>query len=113
VKRGDIWTLAGGSDYAGKPRPALILQDDRFDATDSVTVGPFTSDPLTTEIMRLRVEPTGSNGLRVPSNLMIDKIVTVPKVRLGRRIGQIGGKDQARVNKAVIVFLGLTDVGDR
>jgi mRNA interferase MazF len=79
VKRGDIWTVAGGPDYAGKPRPALILQDDAFDATASITICPFTTHAVDAPFMRLPIDPSERNGLRASSQLMIDKITTVSK----------------------------------
>ncbi|MCC6471486.1 MAG: type II toxin-antitoxin system PemK/MazF family toxin [Alphaproteobacteria bacterium] len=107
MKRGEIWTVAGGPAYAGKPRPAVILQDDRFDATDSVTLCPITSDPVDLPLFRLPVEPTDDNGLRNPCRMMADKITTVRRTRLGRRIGRLTDSDLLRLNRAVVVFLGL------
>jgi mRNA-degrading endonuclease toxin of MazEF toxin-antitoxin module len=69
MRRGEIWTLAGGKDYAGKPRPAVIVQDDSFDATDSITVCAFTTDPAVAPLFRLQVEPTVRNGLRADLGL--------------------------------------------
>lgn len=86
MKRGEIWNAAGGKDYAGKPRPVVILQDDRFDKTDSVTVCAFTTDPADAPLFRLVVEPDESNGLRAVCRLMVDKITTVPKSRIGARV---------------------------
>ena len=77
MKRGEIWTVAGGSGYAGKLRPAAIVQDDNFDATDSVTICASTTDPTKAPLLRLPIEPTERNGLRVGCRLMIDKITTV------------------------------------
>ncbi len=57
MKRGEIWTVAGGKGYAGKPRPVVILQDDRFDKTGSITVCAFTSDPTEAPLFRLPVGP--------------------------------------------------------
>lgn len=107
MNRGDIWTLAGGLDYAGKPRPAVILQDDRFGALNSVTVCPFTTDPTSAPVLRPRIAPSDANGLRLPCRLMVDKIVTVPKDKLGRRVGRLDDVDVARLNRSVLVFLGL------
>ncbi len=107
MKRGEIWTVAGGPDYAGKPRPAVILQDDRFDRTSSVTVCSFTSDPAEAPLFRIQIEPSERNGLRTESRLMADKITTVPKSRLGRRVGQLDDEDVIRLNRAVLVFLGI------
>ena len=113
MKRGEIWTVAGGKDYAGKPRPAVVLQDDRFDKTDSVTICAFTTDPTDAPLFRLLVEPTESNGLRAPCRLMVDKITTVPKTRLGVRVGRLADEDMVRLNRAVLVFLGIAAPKDR
>jgi mRNA interferase MazF len=107
MRRGEIWTVAGGKDYAGKPRPAVILQDDRFDATDSLTICAFTTDPTEAPLFRLKVAPNETNGLRTPCRLMVDKITTVPKAKLGDRIGRLDDEDVVRVNRAVLVFLGM------
>jgi mRNA interferase MazF len=107
MKRGEIWTVSGGAGYAGKPRPALILQDDRFDGTSSVTLCAFTTDPTDAQLFRLVISPDDTNGLRENCRLMADKITTVPKSRLGTLIGRLGESDMARINRAVIVFLGL------
>ena len=107
MKRGEIWTAAGGSDYAGKPRPVVIVQDDRFDATASVTVCAFTSDRTDAPLLRLVVEPNEANGLRTTSRLMVDKITTVPKSKLRARLGRLAETDVVRLDRAMMVFLGL------
>jgi mRNA interferase MazF len=107
MKRGEIWTVAGGKDYASKPRPVAIVQDDSFDATDSITVCAFTTDPTDAPLFRLPVEPNERNGLRSPSRLMVDKITTVPKSKVGDRVGRLDDEDVVRLNQAVTVFLGL------
>lgn len=107
MKRGDIWTVAGGKDYAGKPRPVVILQDDSFDATSSITVCAFTTDTADAPLFRLPVEPGARNGLRAPCRLMVDKITTVPKAKVGTHIGRLDDEDILRLNQAVLVFLGL------
>ena len=107
MKRGEIWTVAGGKDYAGKPRPAVILQDDRFDRTGSVTICAFTTDPTDAPLFRLVVEPSESNGLRALCRLMVDKITTVPKSRIGARVGRLADEDMLRLNRAALVFLGI------
>jgi mRNA interferase MazF len=107
VRRGEIWTAAAGSGYAGKPRPVVIVQDDRFDATASVTVCAFTTDPTEAPLIRLPVEPDEVNGLRDRSSLMVDKITTVPRSKLGQRLGRLGDDDMVRLGRAVIVFFGL------
>jgi len=109
VRRGEVWTAAAGSGYAGKPRPVVIVQDDRFDATDSVTVCAFTTDPTEAPLFRLLVEVSEQNGLNEPSSLMIDKLTTVRRVKLGERIGRLADEDMVRLDRAVVVFLGLAD----
>jgi mRNA interferase MazF len=107
MRRGEIWTVAGGGDYTGKPRPVVILQDDRFDATDSATVAAFTTDPTEAPLFRVRVEPNGRNGLESASRIMVDKITTVRKSRLGALVGRLDDEDLVRLNQAVLVFLGF------
>ena len=107
MKRGEVWTVSGGALYAGKPRPAVIVQEDRFDATTSITLCVFTTDPTEAPLLRMLIEPTDRNGLSSASRLMIDKITTVPKARLGKRIGKLNDEDVVRLNRALTVFLGL------
>ncbi len=107
MKRGDIWTVSGGKGYAGKPRPAVILQDDSFDATGSITICVFTTDETEAPLFRLPVAPNERNALRSPCRLMVDKITTVPKTRMGTRIGRLDDEDLLRLNQATLVFLGL------
>jgi mRNA interferase MazF len=110
VKRAEVWTVSGGRDYAGKPRPAVIVQDDHFD-TDSVTICPFTSDPVDAPLFRLEIEPSSDNGLREASRLMVDKVTTIPRSKLGERVGVLAGIDMIRLNRAIVVFLGLASTG--
>ena len=107
MTRGEIWTVGGASDYAGKPRPAVILQADHFAGTSSITMCGFTTDPTDAPLFRLRIEPSTENGLRTVSWLMIDKITTISKQKLGARIGRMRDDELVRVNRAVLVFLGL------
>lgn len=107
MKRGDICTVAGGKDYAGKPRPVVIVQDDSFDATDSITICAFTTDATDAPLFRLPVEPNERNGLRAACRLMVDKISTIPKTKVGARIGRLEDEDIVRLNQALLVFLGL------
>lgn len=113
MRRGEIWTVAGGAGYAGyagyagKPRPAVLVQDDDFDSTSSVTLCAFTTDPTEAPLLRVRVEPNERNGLREPCALMVDKLTTVPRAKLGARIGRLDDEDVLRLNQALLVFLGL------
>ncbi len=107
MKRGEIWTAAAGSGYVGKPRPVVIVQDDRFDATSSVTVCAMTTDSTDAPLFRLVIEPDAVNQLRGTSRLMVDKITTVPRAKLGERIGHLADEDIVRLGRATLVFLGL------
>jgi mRNA interferase MazF len=107
MRRGDILTVAGGTDYAGQPRPVVIVQDDSFDATNSITICAFTTDETEAPLFRLLVTPTERNGLRAPCRLMVDKITTVPKSKIGVPIGRLNDEDILRLNQAILVFLGL------
>lgn len=107
MRRGEIWAVADGASYAGKPRPTVIVQDNSFDATDSITICAFTSSARDAPFFRIEILPTERNGLRSVSNLMVDKIMTVPKSKLGRHIGRLDAEDMVRLNRAMLVFLGL------
>jgi mRNA interferase MazF len=113
VRRGDIWTVAGGKDYAGKPRPVVIMQDDSFDATDSITICAFTPDATEAPLFRLPVAPNERNGLQTTSRLMVDKITTLPKSKVGARVGRLDDADVVRLNQAILVFLGLAEAPRR
>ncbi|MCY4616298.1 MAG: type II toxin-antitoxin system PemK/MazF family toxin [Chloroflexi bacterium] len=108
MRRGEIWTIAGGGDYTAKPRPAVVLQDNRFDAIDSVTVCLLTTDRAGAPLLRIPIEPDELNGLDAPSRIMVDKITTVRRSRLGMLMGRLGDEDIVRLNRAVLVFLGFT-----
>jgi mRNA interferase MazF len=107
VRRGEIWTAAGGGGYAGKPRPVLVVQDDAFADTASVTVCLLTTQALDAALLRPALAPTSGNGLREPSWAMVDKITTVPRERMRERIGALSPTALRAVNRAIIVFLGL------
>ena len=107
MKRGELWVAAGGGDYTGKPRPVVIVQDDRFEATGSVTVCALTSDPTDAPLFRILLSPDSENGLHEDSRVMVDKITTVRRERLSRRIGSLSVTDMRRIDRAMLVFLGI------
>jgi len=107
ISRGEVWTAAGGPDYAGKPRPVVVLQDDRFKYTASITVCPLTTNPADVPLLRPAISSTDGNGLRSPCRLMVDKITSIPREKLGARIGRLDASDISNLNRAVFVFLGL------
>jgi mRNA interferase MazF len=107
VRRGDIVTVAAGSGYGAKPRPAVLVRSDDFAATASVTVCLLTNRDLAAPLLRLPLTPTQANGLTMPSWIMVDKILTVPRAKIGRRIGALSLGDLTGLNRALAVFLGL------
>ena len=109
MRRGDIYVAAARGAYPGKPRPVVIVQDDRFDATASVTVCPLTTNPLEAPLTRIEVEPTVGTGIEQPSRMMVDKITTIPRENVRGQLGRISDADVIRLNSALVVFLGLAD----
>ncbi len=99
--------MAGGPEYAGKPRPVVIVHDDRFSDVESVTFVAFTTNLLASPLTRLPVEPSSTNGLLKQCHLMIDKVSSAPKSKLGRRVGILSNEDMVRLSRALLIFLGL------
>lgn len=107
MTRGEIYIAATRGAYTGKPRPVVIVQDDRFDATASVTICPFTTNPTDAPLIRIQIEPSRDNGLDRPSSLMVDKLTTVPRSGLGELLGRLRDDELVRLNRSLMVFLGL------
>ena len=109
MKRGDVVTVAAAGDY-GKPRPAVIVQTDALPGEHaSVVICQMTSECNDAPDFRVTIDPTNENGLRVQSQVMADKPVTVRRERIGRRVGQLNDKDILRVNVALAFVMGLAD----
>jgi mRNA interferase MazF len=106
MMRGDLITVVTSGDY-GKPRPALIVQGDAFAAHSSVTVLPLTSELHDLPLLRLTIDPSPDTGLRVRSQIMIDKVITIPRTRAGSRIGRVDADIMFAVGQAMQNFLGL------
>jgi mRNA interferase MazF len=106
INRGDLVTVAIAGDY-GKRRPALVIQDDGFSGLESLTMLRLTSDLRNWPLFRIEVEPTRANGLRERSHIMIDKAISVPRTRIGHRIGYVDTATMRRVDRALARFLGL------
>jgi mRNA interferase MazF len=106
MRRGDIVTVSGGV-YASKPRPTLIVQDDRFDATASVTVCPFTSAQVDAPLLRVPVSANEVNGLDQDSFLMVDKITTVRRSNAHAVIGRVEATTLVEFERRLLVFLGF------
>jgi mRNA interferase MazF len=107
LQRGELWSAAGGPPYANKPRPVLIVQDDIYGSTTCVTVCGLTSDATLTPFTRPLLQPDALNCLRDPSRVMVDKISSVPRSRLDRRMGRISNDDMRFVERALMLFLGM------
>lgn len=109
MRRGDVVTVAAVGDY-GKPRPAVIVQTDALPAAHtSIIVCQMTSELSEAPDFRVTIEPTASNGLRVQSQVMADKPVTIRRERIGRRIGRLNEQDVTRLNVALAFAMGLAD----
>lgn len=108
MKRGEIWTVAGGGGpYSGKPRPCVIVQSDLFADLSSVTVCLLTSEALEVPLIRPAVEPSEINNLAKTSWIEVDKITTTKRANLGKMIGRLSDEDVVRLNRAMLVFLGF------
>ena len=106
LRRGDVVVVALQGDY-GKPRPALVVQSDLFSAHSSVAILPITSELLAAPLFRIGVEPSAGNGLRKPSQIMIDKTYTVAREKIGGRIGRLDDATLLQVNRSMMLWLGL------
>lgn len=103
MKRRELWTASARD----TPRLVLIIQDDRFDATDSVTLCPLTTASTNTPLLRIPLQPNATNGLTTPSHIMADKITTASKSELGHHIGRISKAEMLQLERALLVFLGM------
>ena len=109
MRRGDVVTVAASGDY-GKPRPAVIVQTDAFPENHaSVVVCQLTSDLVDAPDFRVTIEPKPENGLRLKSQVMADKPVTVRRERIGQKIGRLNDQDIGRLGIALAFVLGLAD----
>ena len=106
MKRGDLITVVMPGAF-GKPRPAVVVQADDFDALDTVTFLPFTSDVVPARAFRVTVEPSVTNGLRELSQVMADKCSTLRLDKVGPVIGRLSDLEIAQVDRALAVFLGF------
>jgi mRNA interferase MazF len=106
TKRGEVWTASGG-DYAGKPRPVIVVQNDAFSDLQSISVCPLTTDDPISPLFRIAIPPTPANGLRELSYAMADKLTTMPRAKLGKPIGLLDRDVLEEVDMAIVLFLDL------
>jgi len=105
IQRGDVWVAVIPGDY-GKPRPVLVIQSDLLNALDSVVVCPLTSELRDAEF-RITVEPNPANGLQKLSQVMADKMLTLPKSKLGQRLGRLDAGKMLAVQRALLIVIGV------
>jgi mRNA interferase MazF len=108
VKRGDLVIVSAAGDY-GKPRPAVVIQSDWLRATDSVLVALLTSALVDAPLYRLPIEPRDANGLKAPSQVMVDEIVAMPREKCGHTIGRINESELIALNHMLSVVIGIAD----
>ncbi len=108
MKRGDLVTVSAPGDY-GKPRPAVVVQSDWLAATESVLVALLTSALVKAPLYRLTIEPAEVNGLKAPSQVMIDKIVAIPREKCGKVIGRLNESERIALNHMLAVVIGIAD----
>ena len=106
MRRGDVVTVAAPGSY-GKPRPAVVVQTDLMDAHSSVIVAWVTSTLIDAPLFRLTVHPDDSNGLRAESQIMADRIIAVPREKVGGVIGRLDDTVMLGLNRAVAFVMGL------
>ncbi|MGA8172714.1 MAG: type II toxin-antitoxin system PemK/MazF family toxin [Methylocystis sp.] len=108
VKRGDIVIVSASGDY-GKPRPAVVIQSDRLRSMDSVLVSLFTGTLADAPLFRLTIEPSETNGLKSPSQIMVDKILAIPRAKCSEPIGRIDESALIALNHMLSVVIGIAD----
>lgn len=109
MRRGDIVLVAdrSGGDYGGKPRPAVVVQSELFEDTGSVAVCLLTTQRTGAPLLRVEVATDDGSGLRVPSRIAVEKLMSVRRERLGARLGRISDEEALALNRALAVFLGF------
>ncbi|MBX3690469.1 type II toxin-antitoxin system PemK/MazF family toxin [Dokdonella sp.] len=106
MMRGDLVTIAVQGDL-GKPRPALVIQANQFSENASMTVLPITSTPVAAPLLRVTLKPSAENGLQKPSQVMVDKAMTVKRDKLGPVVGHLDADAMVEVERCLAVFLGI------
>ncbi|QWV93199.1 type II toxin-antitoxin system PemK/MazF family toxin [Geomonas oryzisoli] len=108
MKRGDVVLVTTAGDY-GKPRPALVVQTDYFSEHPSVTLCLLTSFMLDAPLYRYKLAPTAENGLSAPSFVQVDKLMTVPRQKVGDVIGNLSDKQMSEITRLLALWIGIAD----
>ena len=108
MRRGDVVVVAAPGDY-GKPRPAVVVQSDRLPATDSVLVALVTSVLVDAPLYRSPLEASETNGLKVASQIMVDKLIAMPRTKCGKSIGRLDDDALVALNHLLSLVIGLAD----
>ena len=106
MRRGDLVTIATQGDF-GKPRPALVIQADQFSEQTSATVLPITCTLVAAPLLRVTIQPSAENGLQKPSQVMVDKAMTVKREKVGSAFGRIDADALVEIERCLAVFLGI------
>ena len=106
MKRGDLVSIAIQGDF-GKPRPALVIQSDNFDSHATVTVLLLSGTLVDAPLFRITVQPTPGNGLQKPSQIMVDKAMTVKREKIGAAFGKLDSIHMLEIERCLAVFLGI------
>lgn len=106
MKRGDIVTMASQS-ASGKPRPAIIIQADAFGHTTTVALLPLTSTLIDAAYLRVTIEPTEQNGLRCTSQAMVNRVLSIPREKIGSVCGTVDARAMADIDRALLLVMGL------
>jgi mRNA interferase MazF len=107
LKRGDVVTVATGSGFGGKPRPALVVQADQYQGLSTVVLALITSATEEPPTSRPRLDPDAGNGLHHTSDVMVDILVTAPREKVGAIIGRLDDATMIEIDQTLLVFLGL------
>lgn len=108
MKRGDVVLVVGQGDF-GKVRPAVVVQTDRLASVESVVVCLCTSELSGDGPLRLPIQPDAVNGLRQPSEVMVEKVVTYRPERIRQVVGALPSPFMIELSRRLAFVLGLDE----
>ena len=109
MRRGDVVLIAdrAGGDYGGKPRPAVVVQSDLFDATNSLVICPLTTQGHDAPLLRVAVQPSPTLRLAVPSWVMVEKISSVRRERARAILDRLSAPEMVALGQSLAVLLAF------